>query len=55
MNIAVQDLFTTDIGLLSLVTIGVVIGIASYMVVFVRRHIAEDEAAQRQQQDKLAR
>jgi hypothetical protein len=45
MNIALQDLFTTDIGILSLITIVVVLVIGAYMGAFVRRHIAEDEAA----------
>lgn len=45
MNIALQELFTTDIGILSVITIGVVLVIGTYMTAFVRRHIAEDEAA----------
>lgn len=46
MNIALHELFTSDIGLLSLTTIAVVIGIAAYMGLYVRRHIKQDEAAE---------
>lgn len=50
MNIALQELFTTDIGLLSLGTIGVVLVIGTYMTLFVRRHIKQDEAAEQARQ-----
>jgi len=45
MNIALQDLFTTDIGLLSLGTITFIIGMGTYISLYVRRHIKQDEAA----------
>jgi hypothetical protein len=53
MNIAMQDLFTTDIGILSLVTIGVVVGIAAYLAYYVHKHIAEDEAAHARSLQKI--
>ncbi|MBV8657336.1 MAG: DUF3149 domain-containing protein [Burkholderiales bacterium] len=45
MNVALQELFTTDIGLLSLATIVVIVGMGTYIGLFVRRHVREDEAA----------
>lgn len=38
-----NELFTTDIGLLSLFTIGFVLVIGGYIYRFAKRHIAEDE------------
>lgn len=38
-----QELFSTDIGLLSVFTIGFILVMAAYLVNFARRHIAEDE------------
>ncbi|ATE60717.1 DUF3149 domain-containing protein [Thauera sinica] len=40
---ALKELFSTDIGLLSLFTIGFVIVMAAYIYRFAKRHIAEDE------------
>ncbi|MCB6184839.1 DUF3149 domain-containing protein [Leeia sp. TBRC 13508] len=40
-----KELFTTDIGLLSLFTIGFVLIMGIYIFNFVRRHVAEDTAA----------
>lgn len=37
-----KELFSTDIGLLSLFTIGFVVVMAFYLVDFVRRHMEED-------------
>ncbi|THF64386.1 DUF3149 domain-containing protein [Pseudothauera rhizosphaerae] len=39
---ALHELFTTDIGLLSLFTIGFVVVMAAYIIRFAKRHIAED-------------
>lgn len=38
-----KELFTTDIGLLSVFTIGFILVMAVYLVNFTRRHMAEDE------------
>lgn len=38
-----KELFSSDIGLLSLFTIGFVIAMAGYLYRFAKRHIAEDE------------
>lgn len=38
-----KELFSTDIGLLSLFTIAFVIVIAGFLYRFAKRHIAEDE------------
>jgi hypothetical protein len=38
-----KELFTTDIGLLSVFTIGFVICMATYLYRFARTHMAEDE------------
>ncbi|HEY9101145.1 DUF3149 domain-containing protein [Chitinimonas sp.] len=46
MNVALTDLFTTDIGILSLMTIGFIIGMATYIFIFVRRHVLDAEAAE---------
>jgi len=40
---ALQELFTTDIGLLSVFTIGFILVMGGYIVRFVKRHMAEDE------------
>ncbi|MBC9070617.1 DUF3149 domain-containing protein [Thauera sp. CAU 1555] len=37
-----NELFTTDIGLLSLFTIGFVVVMGAYIYRFAKRHIAED-------------
>lgn len=49
MNVALTDLFTTDIGILSLITIGFIIGMASYIGWFVRKHVLAEEAQQHAQ------
>lgn len=46
MNIALQDLLTTDTGLLSLAVIVFIIGMGGYLAYYVRKHIADEEAAQ---------
>lgn len=46
MNVALTDLFTTDIGILSLLTIGFIICMATYIFFFVRRHVLAAEAAE---------
>lgn len=38
-----KELFSTDIGLLSLFTIGFVVVMAGYLYNYAKRHIAEDE------------
>ncbi|MCK9258388.1 MAG: DUF3149 domain-containing protein [Azoarcus sp.] len=42
-----NELFSTDIGLLSLFTIGFILAMAVYIYRFAKRHIAEDEAKER--------
>lgn len=42
-----NELFSTDIGLLSLFTISFVLVIAAYIYRFAKRHIAEDEQRER--------
>lgn len=38
-----KELFSTDIGLLSMFTIGFVVVMAGYLHNYAKRHIAEDE------------
>lgn len=38
-----KELFSTDVGILSLLTIGFVLVIGTYMYRFAKSHIAEDE------------
>lgn len=38
-----RELFSTDIGLLSLFTIGFILVMAVYIGLFIKRHVAEDE------------
>ncbi len=40
-----QELFTSDIGLLSLFTIGFVLVMGAYFSKFVAKHVAEEEAS----------
>lgn len=42
-----KDLFTTDIGLLSVFTIGFILVMGVYIGRFVKRHVAEDEQSHR--------
>ena len=42
---ALQELFSTDIGLLSVFTIGFIIAMGVFLVRFVKRHMDEDERA----------
>ncbi|QNM95411.1 DUF3149 domain-containing protein [Chitinimonas koreensis] len=44
MNVPLQDLLTTDIGILSLLTIGFIVGMASYIGWYVRKHVLAEEA-----------
>lgn len=44
MNVPLQDLLTTDIGILSLLTIGFIVAMASYIGWFVRKHVLAEEA-----------
>lgn len=46
-----KELFTTDIGLLSVFTIGFIIVMAIYIGNFVKRHVAEDERNAHRQHD----
>ncbi|MBV1776409.1 DUF3149 domain-containing protein [Burkholderiaceae bacterium DAT-1] len=47
MNVALSDLFTTDIGILSLITIGVVLVIGTYIYFWVKKQIRHDVEAHR--------
>ncbi|MFC4161411.1 DUF3149 domain-containing protein [Chitinimonas lacunae] len=49
MNVALQDLFTTDIGILSLATIGFIVGMAGYLGWFVHQKVREAEQAEKSQ------
>jgi len=40
---AFQELFTTDIGLLSVFTIGFILVMGGWIYRYVKRHMAEDE------------
>jgi cbb3-type cytochrome oxidase subunit 3 len=42
-----KELFSTDIGLLSLFTIAFMIVMVGYLYYYARRHIAEDERSSR--------
>lgn len=42
---ALQELFTTDIGLLSLFTISFIIVMGAFIFRFVKRHMDDDERA----------
>lgn len=42
-----KELFSTDIGLLSLFTIGFIIVMAAYLYRFAKNHMAEDERQSR--------
>lgn len=46
MNVALKDLFTTDIGILSLATIGFIVVMASYIGWFVHKKVSEAEREQ---------
>jgi hypothetical protein len=41
--VAWKELFTTDIGLLSVFTIGFIVVMAAYLIRFALRHMAEEE------------
>jgi hypothetical protein len=45
-NTPLETLFTSTIGILSLFTIAFVLGMATYLFFFVRRHIREDTQKQ---------
>lgn len=47
MNVLMHDLFFTDVGILSMITIAVIIGMAAYIGFYVARHVKEDEAKAR--------
>lgn len=53
-NSPLQALFTSDIGLLSLFTIGFVLVMAVYIFFFVRRHIREDTLAHDKEEQQAA-
>ena len=53
MDVLMRELFSSDIGLLSLFTIAFIIVMAVFIYKFVRRHIAEDRAAAEQQKPQL--
>lgn len=44
---ALKDLFTTDYGLMSIIVIAIILGMAGYYVRYFIRHMEEDEARMR--------
>ena len=48
-----KELFSTDIGLLSLFTIGFIVVMAAWLFFFVRKNVARDEAAHPNDAPKL--
>lgn len=55
MNILLTDLFTTDIGLLSLAVIVFIIGMAIYLFRYVREHVRLDTEAHRLEEEQARR
>ncbi|UXY17025.1 DUF3149 domain-containing protein [Chitiniphilus purpureus] len=49
-NTPLQTLFMSEIGLLSLFTIGFMIVMAAYLFYFVRRNVRQETAAQRERE-----
>ena len=45
MDVLMRELFATDIGLLTLFTIGFIVVMAAWLFFFVRKNVARDEAA----------
>lgn len=45
---ALKELFTSDVGLLSLGTIAFILGMAVYFIRYFSKHMAEDEAREKQ-------
>lgn len=41
---ALKELFTSDVGLMSLATIGIVLGMGAFFVRYFLKHMREDEA-----------
>ena len=44
---ALKDLFTSDVGLMSLAVIAVGLGIGVYLILYALKHMREEEAAAR--------
>lgn len=47
MEVLMQELFRTPVGLLSLATIGFIVIMAAWLFNFVRKNVAHDELAHR--------
>ncbi|WP_395701777.1 DUF3149 domain-containing protein [Aquabacterium sp.] len=41
---ALKELFSSDVGLMSLATLGIIIGMAAYFIRYFLHHMHEDEA-----------
>ena len=54
MNVLLTDLFTTDIGLLSLAVIVFIIGMAIYLFCYVREHVRLDTEAHQQEEERVS-
>ena len=52
MDVLMRELFATDIGLLTLFTIGFIVVMAAWLF-FVRKNVARDEAAHASEERKL--
>lgn len=44
---ALKDLFTSDVGLMSVAGIAFMLGMLGYLVHYVKKHVQEEEAAQK--------
>ncbi|MFM2324483.1 DUF3149 domain-containing protein [Brachymonas denitrificans] len=53
MDVLMRELFATDIGLLTLFTIGFIVVMAAWLFFFVRKNVARDEAAHASEERKL--
>ena len=53
MDVLMRELFATDIGLLTLFTIGFIVVMAAWLFFFVRKNVARDEAAHTKDTPKL--
>lgn len=53
MDVLMRELFATDIGLLTLFTIGFIVVMAAWLFFFVRKNVARDEAAHANDEPRL--
>lgn len=53
MDVLMHELFGTDIGLLTIFTIGFIVVMAAWLFFFVRKNVARDEAAHPDEKPRL--